>query len=85
MSFERSRIFIENAVCYFHFPQKRIGSAPRKVISTTPFLTRLARIDRGPCPVSIGATLVKNGDVYTSQTIFFWSGPFGVEKGIGFE
>ena len=29
----------------------------------SPFLTRLARIDRAQCPPSIGATFVKYGDV----------------------
>ena len=29
----------------------------------SPFLTRLARIDRAQCPLSIGAILIKNGDV----------------------
>ena len=29
----------------------------------SPFLTRLARIDRAQCPLSIGAIFVKNGDV----------------------
>ena len=58
-----------------HLPPGRIGSAPgkngetkviryfRTVISTTPFLTRVARIDRAQCQLSIGATLVKNGAV----------------------
>ena len=34
----------------------------RITISTTPFLTRLARIDRCECPLSIGAFTIKNGD-----------------------
>ena len=29
----------------------------------SPFLTRLARIDRAQCPLSIGAFTIENGDV----------------------
>ena len=52
---------------YFPFPRKRIGRAPGgnagSAISTTPFLTRLERIDRGESQLSIGAFLIKNSDV----------------------
>ena len=44
-------------------PPNRIGNTPRTVIAAMPFLTRLAGIDRARYPLSIGATLVKNGDV----------------------
>ena len=35
----------------------------RIAISTTPFLTRPARINRAQCPFFICATLIENGDV----------------------
>ena len=51
--------------------QKMILSKHRKTaihyfrifIATTPFLTRLARVDRAQCHLSICATLIENGDV----------------------
>ena len=43
----------------------------RTVIATAPFLTRLARIDRAQCQLSIGATLVKNGAL--EMTVLFGS------------
>ena len=48
----------------------------RITISTTPFLTRLARIDRCECPLSIGVILIKNGDVLDGETGVFWSSHF---------
>ena len=32
-------------------------------VNMSPFLTRLARIDRAQCPLSIGAILIANGDM----------------------
>ena len=45
----------------------------RITISTTPFLTRLARIDRCECPLSIGAFTIKNGDGLAGLPLMFWS------------
>ena len=42
-------------------------------VYTSPFLTRLARIDRARCELSIRAILIKNGDGVAGQTAMFWS------------
>ena len=43
------------------------------------FLTRVAPIERSRCPLSIYATLVKNGDLLMAQTIRFWPSIFWCE------
>ena len=48
-----------------------------QVISTTPFLTRVAPIESWEWPLSIRANPVKNGDVHVYQKPMFCSSLFG--------
>ena len=53
----------KNKTCSIKKRQKTTIRYFRIAISTTPFLTRLARIDRAHCQLSICAVVVENGDV----------------------